>query len=109
MSETINLEDLIVLAYAPSNNFKSVIKSVHVEKLSDFQEEGFSVDLERNVWTYKAHSHSTHINIGKSRYFGPTRQYGVIGVYNSKDIKHLSTMANDAGHIIKMSAAQYDF
>lgn len=91
----IKTKDLIVLKYSPNVCYVRVVKADKVK------EETFEIDLERMVWSFGGFK---DVKIGQSR---PTHnaEYGIIGVYNRRDIRQLDTMVHDATEITNEHAS----
>ena len=82
--------DLVVLMY--SGNV------CYVEASRPNKVAGLEVNLKDQVWDYQQWN---NVPIGKSRHISRNYLGGVIGVYDSRDIKHLDSMVSDANNAIK--------
>lgn len=87
----MELENLVVLQYSPNNCY------VQVVDVKDVKEKNFSIDIPKETWSYDSWK---DIEIGNSRSpFHPRNglyEYGIIGVYNRLDTKHISNLASAA-------------
>jgi len=98
-------KDLIVLQYASNNCY------VQVKRVDKIEEESFSLDLERKVWSFLCWK---DVPIGEQRSpygrgaFSHKYKHGIIGVYSSKDVRHLDSMVHDAAEAVRPESSAFD-
>jgi len=88
---SLNIEDLIVLHYAPNTCY------VQVVDVKDFEKKELKIDIPKGTWSYDFWK---DVKIGRARSeygrYSSKIHDGIIGVYNRHDTKHLDQLAHDA-------------
>lgn len=82
----MNLRDLIVLAYSQNECYTSILSIEDAEK--QYKQCGFSVDANNETWSFNKQSYK----IASSRSCNRGSRWGVIGVYNRNNNRHLDRM-----------------
>ncbi|MCD4760135.1 hypothetical protein K8R33_04580 [archaeon] len=78
----MELQDLVVLIYnSPNTAYVRVVRPENVD--------GLELDLDEETWAYRHWKE----NVGDGRFLRRhTERYGVIGVYNARDIGHIANL-----------------
>jgi hypothetical protein len=79
-------EDLVVLVYSQNNCYTSVLSIKKAEE--EYEKWSFSVDVDKNTWSF----HGKNYKISESRTCEYGARWGIIGVYNRLNDKHLDYM-----------------
>ena len=94
----MKLNDLLILGFSKNPYYFEIFKP------EDINDENFSINLEKNIWSYYSWM---KIPVGEKRtiegsYPMNTSQYlgGIIGVYNKKSIEQLNSMVFDLNDYI---------
>lgn|SRR3989344_2147349 len=95
----IELRDLVVLVFAPNNCYTKV------KRADDFEDDNLQVDIARGLWSY---SPWKNVPVGKSRFVDRCSRYGVIGVYDFRDVGHLDAMVHDAMETVDRNSIDMD-
>ena len=95
----VELKDLVVLSFAENTCYTKV------ERANAVCDERLRIDVSRGVWSY---SPWKDVRIGHSRFIDRCSREGVIGVYNSRDIRQLSSMVHDAMETVDRNAIDVD-
>ena len=83
----VELGDLVVLSFA-SNTCYTEVKRAYA-----FEDDNLQINIVKGLWSY---SPWKNVPVGKSRFVDNCSRYGIIGVYDSHDVRHLNTMVRDA-------------
>ena len=84
----MNIKDLVVLAYSQNECYTSVLSIKQAEE--KYKEYGFSVDAEKNTWSFDKKDYLIPI----SRTCQHGSRWGIIGVYNRNNDRHLGLMVS---------------
>jgi hypothetical protein len=104
VTETIKMENLVALIYANNECYTNVVELSEVDQrpVTDPIEGPWTwpklvVDLEEGVWYQEG---ETPAKIGRAHFRhhfgGSILKYGLIGVYDRTNIRHLNTMVSNS-------------
>jgi|GEM_PF-1914250 len=96
------MENLVVLEYSENECYTNVVSAG--KKI-----QGLEIDSENGLWSFREWK---DIEIGESRnindYHGIARKYGVIGVYDRTNTKHLDFMVSAGREATKSRGSVID-
>jgi len=104
MEEKFRKEDLVVLKYASNSCYTQVITAEEAEQ----QTENLIIDTVNGTWTFDRETFS----IGERgiRWHGSRKKrYGIIGVYDRTNIRHLDLMVIDGKEATEADRSLVDY